>query len=130
MLIAQNDDSELLEWLVNALQMGGTFFSSLARAALVADWENYPVLRPVLIEMRKKYGAYEPSDAVKEELKARGRHSPAVTKIVDRLMSEREADRLRTPCDSCREGIHCLGMKCSCTKKTGCEPHTPIPAHV
>src|ERR1035438_208714 len=123
MLIAQSDDSELLEWLVNARQMGGNFISSLARAALVADWENYPLLRPVLIELRKKYPAYEPSDAVKEELKASGRHSPSVTRIVAHQSIEREADRLRTPCDSCREGIHCLGTKCSCTKRTGCEPH-------
>jgi hypothetical protein len=66
MLIAQNDDGELLEWLANAQERGGEFISSLARAALVADWENYPLLRPVLIEMRKKYPAYEPSDAVKK----------------------------------------------------------------
>jgi hypothetical protein len=69
MLIAQNDDGELLEWLANARERGGHFISSLARAALVADWENYPLLRPVLVEMRKKYPAYEPSDAVKEELR-------------------------------------------------------------
>jgi hypothetical protein len=92
MLIAQSDDSELLEWLVNAREMGGSFVSLLANAALVADWENYPLLRPVLIELRKKYPAYEPSDAVKEELKVCGRHSPAVTTIVDRLMRKREPE--------------------------------------
>jgi hypothetical protein len=71
MLIAQADDPELLEWLSNANQHGGGFIASLARAALVADWENYPVLRPVLLEMRKKYPAYEATAAVKAEIAPR-----------------------------------------------------------
>lgn len=71
MLIAQNDDPELLEWLAKADREGGGFLSALASAALVADFENYPILRPVLIEMRNKYPQYEPSDAVKAEIKER-----------------------------------------------------------
>jgi len=67
-MIAQTDDPELLEWLSNANQEGGGFVSSIARAALVADDENYPVLRPVLLVLRKKYPRYEPSDAVKQEI--------------------------------------------------------------
>lgn len=70
-MIAQTDDRELLEWLAKADQEGGGFIRSLARAALVADDFNYPVLRPVLIEMRKKYPAYEPSELVKQELRER-----------------------------------------------------------
>ncbi len=70
-LVAQNDDPELLEWLAKADQSGGGFVKNLAHAALLADHANYPVLRPVLIEMRKKYPAYEPSDAVKEEIRRR-----------------------------------------------------------
>jgi hypothetical protein len=70
-LIAQNDDPELLEWLAEAQLKGGDFISSLARAGLVADHENYPVLRFVLMAMRVKYPAYEPSDAVKQEIRER-----------------------------------------------------------
>lgn len=71
-LIAQNDDPELLEWLAKASQEGGGFISALARAALVADEENYPILRPVLLKMRKKYSRYEPSEDVKQELREVG----------------------------------------------------------
>lgn len=91
MLIAQNDDSELLEWLCNARESGGNFVSSLARAALVADWENYPLLRPALIELRKKYHAYEPTELVKAELKGSGRHTASTTAVVDKLLDERTA---------------------------------------
>jgi hypothetical protein len=68
-MIAQEDDPELLEWLSKANQDGGGFLSSLARAGLVADFENYPILRPVLMAMRRKYPKYEPSEDVKEEIK-------------------------------------------------------------
>jgi hypothetical protein len=69
MLIAQNDDPELLEWLANAHRRGGSFISSLANAALRADPDNYPLLRPVIVQMRAKYQEYEPSDQVKAEIK-------------------------------------------------------------
>jgi len=72
-IIAQEDDPELLEWLAKANQDGGGFVSAIARAALVADWENYPLLRPLLIRLRAKYPRYEPSETVKAEIKARGR---------------------------------------------------------
>jgi hypothetical protein len=72
-MIAQNDDPELLEWLAKANQLGGGFLSSVARAALVADDYNYPQIRPLILAMRKKYPQYEPSDAVKREIReARG----------------------------------------------------------
>lgn len=71
MLIAQNDDPELLEWLAKANQMGGGFVSSLARAALVADHENYPLIRPLIVLMRAKYPKYEPSEEVKREIRER-----------------------------------------------------------
>lgn len=70
-LVAQHDDPELLEWLAKAKEDGGGFVSRLAHAGLVADHENYPILRPVLLAMRKKYPAYEPSDAVKQEIRDR-----------------------------------------------------------
>ncbi len=70
-LIAQNDDPELLEWLANAKEKGGSFVGSIAHAGLVADHENYPLIRFVLMALRAKYPEYEPSDAVKEEIRGR-----------------------------------------------------------
>jgi hypothetical protein len=70
-LSAQNDDPELLEWLANAKEQGGTFVSCIAHAGLVADAHNYPLIRIVLMALRAKYPAYEPSDAVKREIAER-----------------------------------------------------------
>jgi hypothetical protein len=76
-IIAQEDDPELLEWLAKANQEGGGFISAIARAALVADWENYPLIRPLLLQLRAKYPRYEPSEAVKQEIKRRDKTVPA-----------------------------------------------------
>jgi hypothetical protein len=70
-MIAQEDDPEILEWLANAHRRGGGFIHSLAHAALQADSENYPILRPALLVLREKYPAYEPSEAVKQEIRER-----------------------------------------------------------
>jgi|ERR1039458_5651319 hypothetical protein len=70
-MIVQNDDPELLEWMNNASLKAGGFLSSLAWAGLRADWQNYPIMRSLLLEMRKKYPEYEPTDAVKEEISGR-----------------------------------------------------------
>jgi hypothetical protein len=70
-MIAQSDDPELLEFLAKAAQDGGGFISALARAALVADQENYPILRPALVVFRKKYWQYEPTEQVKQEIRDR-----------------------------------------------------------
>jgi len=70
-LIAQSDNPELLEWLASADQFGGSFVRSVARAALVADRENYALIRPLIMELRRKYPKYEPTDAVKQEIRER-----------------------------------------------------------
>jgi hypothetical protein len=70
-LIAGCDDPELLEWLAKANFQGGGFVSSVARAALVADFTNYPLIRPLVIELRKKYPQYEPTAEVKREIRGR-----------------------------------------------------------
>jgi hypothetical protein len=67
-LIAQSDDPELLEWLNNASQRGGEFISSIAQDGLRADWENYAMIRPLLVYFRARYPAYEASAAVKQEI--------------------------------------------------------------
>lgn len=56
-------DPELFDWLqllaYGDSELGiapaGDFLKTLARAALHADWENYPILRPVLLQFREKY---------------------------------------------------------------------------
>jgi hypothetical protein len=70
-MIAQEDDPEMLEWLAKANQDGGGFVSAIARAGLVADFENYPLLRPLLLKLREKYRQYEPTDTVKQEMRWR-----------------------------------------------------------
>lgn len=70
-LIATNDDPELLEWLAKADQEGGGFVKAIAHAGLSADSENYPLIRTLLLVMRRKYPAYEPSDVVKQEIRDR-----------------------------------------------------------
>jgi len=67
-LVAQNDDPEMLEWLSKAHTEAGGFLSAIAQAAIVADHETYPLIRPVIIALRRKYPKYEPSHAVKEEI--------------------------------------------------------------
>jgi hypothetical protein len=67
-MIAQWDHPYMLEWLAKASRDGGGFVSSIARAGLVADHQNYPLLQPLLETLRKKYPQYEPSEAVKAEL--------------------------------------------------------------
>jgi hypothetical protein len=77
-MIAQSDHPYLLEWLAKADRFGGGFISSIARAALVADPENYPLIKPLVEQMRKKYPQYEPSEQVQQELR------PAVDEWIKR----------------------------------------------
>lgn len=89
MLIAQNDDPELLEWLAKANQEGGGFVSALARAALVADWENYPLVRPLVLQVRAKYPCYEPTESVKAEIRLREASVDDLQKRARREIAER-----------------------------------------
>ncbi len=54
---AQQDD-ELVDWLVNASQKAGDFVKQLAEAGLRADHDNYPILRPALLQLKAKYPKY------------------------------------------------------------------------
>ena len=74
-LVAQSDDPELLEWLASASQRGGGFVQSLANAGLRADHENYRAIRPLLLYFREKYTEYEPSEAVKQEIRDREKNN-------------------------------------------------------
>lgn len=60
--IAQ-EDAALIDWLLgidrNMPHRAGDFLHDLASAALRADPENYPILRPALLHLRKKFPQYE-----------------------------------------------------------------------
>lgn len=51
-------DPDLLTWLLNAQQYAGDFLKNAAEAGLRADQDNYPLLRPTLLELKAKYPKY------------------------------------------------------------------------
>ena len=55
-----HDDPELTDWLLTIVNgdQAGDFLKALATAALRADHENYPLLRPSLLEISKRYPKY------------------------------------------------------------------------
>lgn len=56
------EDSELSEWLIQAIEEGpGQFLRALAEAAVIACPEDYCLVRPVLIRLKRKYGFSEAS---------------------------------------------------------------------
>ena len=56
------NDVELSKWVYGLLHneptRPGDFLKSIAEAASRADFENYGLLRPVLLELQKKYPDY------------------------------------------------------------------------
>ena len=56
------EDVELWDWLYGALAgrpvRAGDFLQAIVDAATRADWDNYPLLRPVLLQLRDKYPKY------------------------------------------------------------------------
>ncbi len=75
--IAQ-EDPELIDWLLGIANdkpvSAGSFLHSLAHMALRADNENYPIFRPALLEMKKKYPQYKFTEA--DSLAAGDRFTP------------------------------------------------------
>ena len=51
-------DPALQDWIMGAVTYGGDFIKTLAQAAQRADAENYPVLRPALLQFRIKFPKY------------------------------------------------------------------------
>ena len=50
------DDAELNEWLLQAIEENrGEFLSSLAEAMLSAGAEDYTLVRPALMRLKRKY---------------------------------------------------------------------------
>jgi hypothetical protein len=58
MLILQNDP-EMLDWVVNLERMhAGSFLRAIGLAAQHADLSNYQLMRPLLLDLKKKYPDY------------------------------------------------------------------------
>jgi hypothetical protein len=56
------DDTELNEWLMQAIEEGsGQFLPALAEAAVIACAEDYCLVRPVLIDLKRKYSFASPA---------------------------------------------------------------------
>ena len=56
-MVAANTDPELRDWLRWAAESGNTpmFVSMVAQAALIACSPDYQLLRPVLLDLKRRY---------------------------------------------------------------------------
>ena len=57
MMVSANTDPELRRWLRWSSESGSTlmFVRTVAEAALIACWPDYKLLRPVLLEQKRRY---------------------------------------------------------------------------
>lgn len=53
-----NDNPEVRYWAVEAANHGGRFLQKIAGAALSADVNNYPILKPALLKLMNEYRQY------------------------------------------------------------------------
>jgi len=52
-------DLELRQWVYGIFKMNaGSFLQTIAEAAQRADGENYEIIRPALLQLKKKYPHY------------------------------------------------------------------------
>lgn len=52
------DDDELSDWLIEGIENGSeNFLCAVAEAAVAANAEDYPVIRPALLALRRKHDA-------------------------------------------------------------------------
>lgn len=70
-LIASEDTPETLSWLASALSDGGSFLSYVARAGLHADYQNYPLIRPLILQLRKRYPEFDPEGVARRVMEGR-----------------------------------------------------------
>lgn len=54
-----NDNPEVRYWAVEAANRGGGFLQKIAGAALLADVNNYPIIKPALLQLIMKYPEYQ-----------------------------------------------------------------------
>lgn len=52
-------DLELVDWILNLDRMhAGSFLRAIGDAAMHADGSNYELMRPLLLELKRKYPDY------------------------------------------------------------------------
>ncbi len=52
-------DAELDTWVANLMRMGcGGFLQAVYEVAVCSDPQNYELVRPLLLELKKKYPKY------------------------------------------------------------------------
>lgn len=67
------DDTELNEWLMQAIEeSSGQFLPALAEAAVVACAEDYFLVRPVLIDLKRKYTSVRTSGGETKRMRTGG----------------------------------------------------------
>jgi hypothetical protein len=54
-MISPAADEELRDWLRWADENGSNFLKATAQAGLLADLKHYDLLRPVLLELKRKW---------------------------------------------------------------------------
>ena len=54
-----SEDRELFGWATAARRYGGEFVKTIARAAFIADDDNYAMLRPVMLAFKAKYPRFD-----------------------------------------------------------------------
>jgi hypothetical protein len=70
------DDRELRDWLIEVIADGPeNFLGALAEAVVRADAEDYGIIRPGLIELKRKYYAQR-SRSSSPIVRAAGGHAP------------------------------------------------------
>ena len=62
-MLCANNDEELSPWLFGIIKgqptKAGGFLTAVAEAAFRGDMFNYQILRPALLELKKKYPNYK-----------------------------------------------------------------------
>lgn len=90
-LIAEQDEEDIQRWIWGveneAPQPSGDFLKKIVAAALHADPENYPLLRPAIIALKKKFPKYRLDDPHLEPALHRDRHQ-LLHREFDELMAD------------------------------------------
>lgn len=80
------DDTELCDWLIALIEDGAeNFLCGLAEAVLTADAENYSVIRPSLIELKRRYCSGDMEQISGWKLPARRGMSPEIRSVRDQV---------------------------------------------
>lgn len=90
-LIAEQDEEDIQRWIWGveneAPQPSGDFLKKVVAAALHADRENYPLLRPAIIALKNKFPKYRLDDPHLEPALHRDRHQ-LLHREFDELMAD------------------------------------------